>query len=315
MKTVFSNSEVAHVWAQQDQDEGRNSNNSFYFHNETIYSYGSHFPIASFWDYNTVFMTTQGYSNTTSRHIHYVWDAIRHKNVIRMHTVIFKTDSKQELKKKHEKNIKEMFNELSELAGKQKRARKWDYTNEISSVIDQLREYADIFNIMSFLTKAQKQVLENGYESFEQVEGVKKSMTKRDKLKATKQRKAREEAQRKRNEELKEEIELWKLGEKRYIPYDYRGDSLLRIIERADGVKLLETSQRVQLPIEEAESVFKFINKLKSSGKSWKRNGQTFQIGDHYQLDLLTADGDMVAGCHTIKWSEIERIANQMNWI
>ena len=48
MQTVFNNSMVAHVWAQQTQAHGRNAGNTFYFEGPTIYSYGEHFPIATF---------------------------------------------------------------------------------------------------------------------------------------------------------------------------------------------------------------------------------------------------------------------------
>lgn len=41
MKTVFSNSEVPHVWARQSQEEGKNSNRNIYFTGPKIYSYGS----------------------------------------------------------------------------------------------------------------------------------------------------------------------------------------------------------------------------------------------------------------------------------
>jgi hypothetical protein len=47
MKHVFNSSEVPHIWALQQQNEGRNSQGNFYFNGATIYSYGSHFPIAS----------------------------------------------------------------------------------------------------------------------------------------------------------------------------------------------------------------------------------------------------------------------------
>ena len=44
---VFSNREIPHLWAHQTQDEARNGTASFYFRGATIYSYGSHFPIAT----------------------------------------------------------------------------------------------------------------------------------------------------------------------------------------------------------------------------------------------------------------------------
>ena len=46
MRHVYSNHEIPHLWAHQSQDEARNSSSSFYFSGPTIYSYGSHFPIA-----------------------------------------------------------------------------------------------------------------------------------------------------------------------------------------------------------------------------------------------------------------------------
>jgi len=45
-KTVFSDlSQIAHLWANQHQSEARNSSRNLFFNNDTIYSYGHHFPI------------------------------------------------------------------------------------------------------------------------------------------------------------------------------------------------------------------------------------------------------------------------------
>lgn len=46
MKTSFSNSECAHVWATQKQQEGHSLH--MFFEGPTIYSYGRHYPIAHF---------------------------------------------------------------------------------------------------------------------------------------------------------------------------------------------------------------------------------------------------------------------------
>jgi len=45
-RVLRSNADVAHVWAQQVQDEERSGN--MFFEGDTIYSYGHHFPIARF---------------------------------------------------------------------------------------------------------------------------------------------------------------------------------------------------------------------------------------------------------------------------
>src|SRR6266403_280024 len=49
MRHVLTNSEIPHLWAHQTQEHARNGGNgSFYFRGATIYSWGSHFPIATY---------------------------------------------------------------------------------------------------------------------------------------------------------------------------------------------------------------------------------------------------------------------------
>ena len=45
-KHVFNTGEIPHLWAHHTQDEARNRQGNLYFVGDTIYSYGSHFPIA-----------------------------------------------------------------------------------------------------------------------------------------------------------------------------------------------------------------------------------------------------------------------------
>lgn len=79
MKKVFSsNSELAHAWANQLQDEGRG--NSMYFYGPVIYSYGPHYEIARYLTTDNgeqvCFVNSNGYSNTTTKHTSHVWAAI-----------------------------------------------------------------------------------------------------------------------------------------------------------------------------------------------------------------------------------------------
>lgn len=46
MKKVVNAQTVVHYFANQTQNEARTPNNNFYFNNDTLYSYGSHFAIA-----------------------------------------------------------------------------------------------------------------------------------------------------------------------------------------------------------------------------------------------------------------------------
>ena len=84
-RRVFTSSMVAHTWANQSVDCGRNGKGSMYFNGATIYSYGEHWPLATITDrlspsgqkivvVNTDHAATvgRGWGNSTNRHLRYV---------------------------------------------------------------------------------------------------------------------------------------------------------------------------------------------------------------------------------------------------
>jgi hypothetical protein len=79
-KYVFDTGEIPHLWAHRTQDEARNRQGNLYLTGDTIYSYGSHFPIArhvvSEAGERAVLFTTASYSVTTSSHCSAVRSAI-----------------------------------------------------------------------------------------------------------------------------------------------------------------------------------------------------------------------------------------------
>ena len=79
MKKVFSShSELAHVWANQLQYEGRAS--SMFFYGPVIYSYGYHYEIARYIEtpngQKVCFINSNGYSSSTAKHTRHVTHAI-----------------------------------------------------------------------------------------------------------------------------------------------------------------------------------------------------------------------------------------------
>src|SRR5690348_14410222 len=76
MKHVYPNREIAHLWMHKTQGDARNGNNTYYFQGPIIYSYGSHFPIATHITgvegRSGILVTSRDYSATTSQHKSYV---------------------------------------------------------------------------------------------------------------------------------------------------------------------------------------------------------------------------------------------------
>lgn len=150
VKEVFANAgEVAHKWASQSQDEGRNSTKNIYFRGRTIYSYGSHFPMASFVEPKlakrlgknpgVVLKTSRSYSNTTAKHLNYVSRAINHCITIYADNPVPTSNTD------HEDNIARMIRGIQALAEQQAKAVKASYTGSINSAIDNLDKYVTLF--------------------------------------------------------------------------------------------------------------------------------------------------------------------------
>src|SRR5579872_7219827 len=83
-RNVFPTDEIPHLWMHKSQDSARNPGGNLFFHDDTIYSYGHHFPIARHVtngkqgkrEQSAVLFTTGRYSVTTSKHIGMVRGAI-----------------------------------------------------------------------------------------------------------------------------------------------------------------------------------------------------------------------------------------------
>lgn len=76
-RKVYDNAMTAHVWAQQNQDEGRSNNGNFYFVGPVIYSYGSHFVAGVIDESGVAWINADSYSPSTAKHMSYVRRAVR----------------------------------------------------------------------------------------------------------------------------------------------------------------------------------------------------------------------------------------------
>ena len=107
-----------------------------------------------------------------------------------------------------------------------------------------------------------------------------------------------------RIEREKNRVALWQAGDTSIdVPYG------LPVMLRASGGDL-ETSLGARVPLDQARRTYDFARKVRTLG--WHRNGQTHKVG-MYELDAVN-DAGLVAGCHRIKWEEVERFAAVQGW-
>lgn len=262
----YTNSDVAHRWANQIGSYCRTKNGNMFFEGNTIYSYGYHFPIASFITNDkgvgAILFTEASYSTTTAKHISEVRSAVTHRNII------YVPEVQPHGKVWHQKAFKQWHEKIEFIISRKlARARKPEiYIIEIQRIVARAKKYAEFFNL----------------ELPESLANVDCSVSE-EQRKAIKQM-VKEERERKAAWE-KEKVDKWLRGE-RYgslnTKYQY-----LRV---KDG--RVETSKNVQIPLELAK---KFYERIKDG---------LLKCGDtilYYRVDRV---GNIIKiGCHTFKKS------------
>lgn len=290
VKHVVSSDEVAHLWAHKAQDSARNATGSVFFRGDTIYSYGEHFPIArhitSKSGKSAVLFTTKTYSVTTSGHCSMVRSAISHLTRFDVPNVFAR------IKAEHEGNLADYAKRISDYLLKAARARTefnkgWTHREAVEPRAEAIK-YAKFFRIPYAKTLPAVPAIGSV-----QLQVIKDAESKR--LAVERKRVMRENA---------EMIEAWRKGEYYRVTLPRELPDMLRVSK--DG-QSIETSRGVSFPISHAKRGLALVRAVRASGEAWFTNGRC-QLG-HYRIDSIQPDGTVKAGCHTVKYSEIERIA------
>jgi len=276
MRTVFNNSEVAHVWASQQQASGKSGN--IFFEGVSIYSYGYHFEMARFVRPDVVFLTTRGYSNTTAKHLSQARRAVSHLTTF---TVPDFDD--------HAANLAYFITEASKRIDEAKRARS---VYKIESVLEHfdtghIRHYAELFGlnlpelpaISSELRQSLNEKL-NVYRVKEHDANVKRQAE----FQQSQDIRAREEVA---------ELEAWKRGDGTGSRWFNFASTALRV----NGSDV-ETTHGARVPLEAARQFYRALR------ADVNLVGQTVGL---YAVQSVT-DDLVTIGCHRIPMSEIRRI-------
>lgn len=294
MRHVFTNAEIPHLWAHQAREEARNSNGTLYFNGPTIYSYGSHFPIASHVlnerGEAAVLFTIARYSVTTSGHCSAVASAIP------THVPVFHVPHLRGSwgeTRSHSANAENYVSRISELLDKASRARsnrEW-LEREALSLRQELQRYVAFFRLSGIAVPES--------ENLDALQGWISAH-------AEEEQRRKEEAARcaeqKRRREQRSQIKRFRSGDPT-VTYIGGIQPMLRV--RGNEV---ETSLGARFPIEHAIRGLELIRQVRQSGQEYIHNGHAVHLG-HYRIDRIECNGTVHAGCHIVAWNEIERIA------
>lgn len=315
MKQVFNSGEVPHIWAQQSQKAGRNQQGNIYFEGATIFSYGSHFPIATI-EGNDVLFTLRTYSNTTAKHISKVYRAVSDKNIIYCFEAPVKWNDKplkkQELFSTHENNMNYWKREIKQMVDELGNKRNRDVggrMNVISRNVDQLNKYVAYFGLKIKDTELKSLLSIVSAPDF--IEQAREAKAKAD---AANEKKLKAAAK-----AYNLYIDLWRKYDNEGIKdlpqktkdlcnfYVNRKEAFTRLRFNTEANRL-ETSKGVQIPAEIAKRAYIQLNGcMEGTCKDISVPVMQYEITE-------TTDKYIKAGCHTIPKEDIRYIAELLKW-
>jgi hypothetical protein len=272
-----------HLFAQREKTSGRSG--SVYFEGDTIYSYGTHFPMAKFHNAgklgNFVLFTSKRYSNTTAKHLSHTRFALRQYKIIECPDVSGRD---------HKANIQYFTDEIEETAKKAMSARvNGEYLQRRhSELIEGGNDYIKLFAVKG--AKKFKSLL-NSADFKKKIALAKEAEIKRNLAEVEKQKKL---------------LEKWILNDfsgNIRLPYQY--------LRMKDG-ETVETTTGAEFPLSHAKLALVRVRYCKNNGTTWKRNGEEIRVGV-FHIDSIDSDGNVIAGCHKIQNDEIERFAKLNN--
>lgn len=291
MKKVLNADNVAHTWANQQQDEARTPNNSFYFYNKTIYSYGSHFPIAKHTTNSkgeiAILFTTRSYSNTTSKHISKVRQSIPNKeNIIYCNNP---ENSANENILYWNRVIDNIYTSLAKAKKPEK------YLLELSQLKDTILKYCNFMEVEIPQAISLKLEITSKAEIIEIVQ-------KEQSIKAEQEAKKAKEQEQETKKQLKKfrALERFSL----YSKYSY--------LRYNEATQRIETSQRIEIPVNIAKVFYRAIKTALNTKELNTEILDNLKILD-YKVKNLQKDFIEI-GCHKIEMKEINKIAKTLNF-
>lgn len=300
MRTTFNNRQLAHVWAQQTQPEGRGSN--FFFDGPALYSYGRHFCVARFVRPEdkgapVVLLNSSRYSVSTGRHQSYARGAVYGLPVRRFD--VPDTDAHGREPWRHERNLTAYRNTIRHHVEAAARSRKYG-EHELArarAAADEAAQYCLAFKLPRRLCPELPEITP---EAAAAIRAEVREMSAKRRA-ALKERAAEAAA---RAAETRAE---WRAGRN----FLCGGPTMLRVSSDGDSV---ETSRGAEVPVEDAKRVLRLWRGWRRDGlpnvSEWA-HGEGPRVGA-FTLRQIRADGALVIGCHELLADELERVADAL---
>jgi len=283
MKTRFqSNAALAHEWANNDAENVYKSASSLSCHFDILYSYNT--AIAQIVS-DMVIINCYSYSNSTSKHQSLARDASRHYESIELEFPKYNLKSLSFGQRDFDEFVKS-HNEkkASDLLVKASRAKKWAdlYIREAMAIYYNLDKYAKHLGL-----NYQRRDLTELQEAAIKGELQRKELEKKEK-----------EA---RIIKQAENLIKWRNGESVNTYFEV---TALRVKDDT-----IETTKGARIPLADAIKKWPILKLIHEKGM--QQFNHVIKLGN-YTLNRIEGN-NLIVGCHTIPFNEVESIAHQLN--
>lgn len=294
MKTVFSAGELPHVWVQQSQSSGRTPNNSLFFRDSIIFSYGEHFPLAKLVTLPSgeviALINNNDTTPTTNRHRSSVRRAVSHLRSFDVYTCVYDINFKEELRQWG------LYFETYRLKIARAKKNQAYYVEMYVHYLTRFIAFAK--NILPHIVTDYDEVYVDTFLESMMLPPM-DTLKQQTQVQINKQReeaKARKAAQ---QAEFETKLSNWKKG-MLHAKTPVGNYTYLRCL---DG-ETIETSKHIKIPKRQFEAFYKAYKKGKATGLKVKSNN-----GVDYTIQTVTSS-IVKSGCHIIPVEEIEYIAD-----
>lgn len=319
MKRVVDWRTVIHYWANQVQDRARTSTHHCSFEGTTLYSYRA--DIACLHPKRGVVLFNSryvGYSGTTSKHYWSAQHSVdRHAyphtfDVPCVHPVY--EHDKDATRRGHEENLKH-FVALHTAALQRAAAPRIRQTTrerqqaEARYHLTRATDYCKAFRVPKYVWS---KYLDEKKLAAALSQAVADAAERAAQMAARAAERERQQAEYLRVKGLTPEQALAEWREGKIGSFDDHYAAMPRLRIRND---IVETSRGASIPVEHAKRVWPILLRAKRNGThitAEQGGGLHFGVYQSFHEFNAEGSGNLVVGCHTIPWAEIEYIAQQL---
>lgn len=299
MKKVFSSSkEVCHVYASDTQPAGRGGN--IFFSHGVIYSYGHHFAMAKRVAPDTYLFTTRSYSSSTAKHVSHLRNALNHC------TRIYCYDPTASLSDNLRHEQRGMECQLAQAATVKYptgrgASRMQGYYAVIQSIISRVSVLCAHYNepVPAWATLPD----DMAQASAQYAEAVL--------VQAAMDAEARAKAQALILAKAKKHLAQWVCGHNTHgrHMYAHQFNQLPVRLRVVDDEVQTSHGARITVANVRTSGIWPVIQQCKANKRGLEFNGLHKPELGYYKADKILPNGTLIAGCHTIPFKELAKVA------